>query len=307
MEKDQKQPAAGPERQPTPATPELPDDTPPDDAFEDAFDEATGPKATKPTQPPADEPSEEAEQTPETAAPGDETAPETAKTPAAEPAPQDKLAAAPTETQQPPAKPPPPSPAASPEDFLTAALDRVAAEDTPATIPYRGKSVEVGQFLKDFPEVDALTTYKARRMVQEALRPVAAMVPSMRDLAARQHQEAFFDAVSKEVPEARAIAGSQEFQAWLAAQPKPLQAIASQDDPESAVFVLRQYASAKPPAKTAERPAAPSPEFERRRLALAGAMPPKAAVRKAGGPDPDDFDAAFEEAVAEADQQRRRR
>jgi len=75
--------------------------------------------------------------------------------------------------------------------------------------------------------------------------------------------------------------------------------MAMAQDVDSAVFVLSQYRQAKagaPPARTVAAPAlAKSNAFEKKKAVHAGTLGGKAAPRGGSDPDPNDYDAAWDE------------
>lgn len=238
-----------------------------------------------------EDPAEPAEETPETAeTSAEEATPAPTTPPTATPA-AEKSADKATPEAAPESEPDSSAPIVF--DFQAAA-QRVIA-DIPAKLTVGGKEVDVSAFVADFPEAPAVIANVASRIVEQAVAP---WLPMLQEMQARQRHESFIQQVAAKVPDVRQVTASKEFFEWVGRQPKQLQEMASQNDVDSAVFVLNQYAAAKKPTalKLVPRQAAPAvnPAFEKKKATLASTLGGKTSAR-ASGPDKNDYDAAFNE------------
>lgn len=208
-----------------------------------------------------------------------------------------------------PPKPPPavnnddkpvPTPAPAPQrqvgQFDIDAAAQRAISELPGKVKIGDHDVDITGYLKDFPETPAIVAAVAGRIVQQAIGPLLPMLQQM------QEQRAYDDFMGKvvaKVPNAGEIVATKEFQNWVRSQPRQLQEMASSDDPEAAVFVLKAYNGGRRPARQAPQatPAAvpPSPAFDRRKAIHAGTLGGKPAARGVSTPAAQTYKAAFNE------------
>jgi hypothetical protein len=139
-----------------------------------------------------------------------------------------------------------------------------------------------------------IITVKAEAQAPDKTAATAAEVAELR---ARQINAEFWRDVMDERPDARKIANSPEFKAWVAKSSKAVQHLASTPDAQSALMVIDAYERAtgkKAPAAAAAKPKPAVADLRTLRRSATGSRGPAPVARSKK--DPNDFDAGWDEA-----------
>lgn len=226
------------------------DETPPepvndDPALSGEFDNIDGGGTTPPAEP-ADPPPAEPDPAPPAepaAAPANPSEP-----PPAVPSPGSAPPASPTPAAavQPVSPPSAPAPAfdpatVKPADLVTSLVSELGDVEL-ADESADGGKVKLADLAKDSPSFMQAAAVMAQAMVEKALAPYRSLMPAIQEQAVSHQRETMLAGIEQAgIEDARALVQTNEFWAWVDAQPPEIKAAADSLNPASVAMAMKLY------------------------------------------------------------------